>query len=505
MTVSPLNEMRVYGEVGFLFPFDLRHEQTDRAFCNPRADGRITLRLHSEHGFEEGTLVYNDGQVRAEPLRRFAEDERFLYWEATFRPLQTGLTYSFALKHTSGRPVYIGRQGITHVVESPFVLDLSLLGPLDTPDWMYGAVIYQIFPDRFANGDAGNDPEEVAPWGAPPERNQFQGGDLQGIMAHLDHIQELGVDLLYLNPVNSSPSNHRYNASDFLHVDPALGGDAALHELVEAVHRRGMRIILDASFNHADPTFFAFQDLLANGARSRYRDWFTVYDYPARIRYREHSFDRHHYLEPEQIMPYLERIASYSGVPLEPAQDEGPPLEPTYLAWYNVLTMPQFNLSNPETRRYFLHVASYWLREFDVDGWRMDVVQHVVDDFWPEFRQVCKAVRPDCYLLAEVWGDTSLWLQDAFDATMNYTFYQLCREFLPAPNWTAPTLWRGSPACSRATRPRSTPSTRTCSPATTYPASCMRPANRRSACGWPCSSSSQPPARPASTTVTKLG
>jgi len=429
VTTSPFNEMMYYDTLGFLYPFDVRHQPDDRAFCNPYADGRVTLRLHSEHGFDEGVLVYNEGKVQAEPLRCFARDERFLYWEASIRPARQQFTYSFALKHSSGRAVYVGRPGVTHVVETPFTLDLADLPPMETPAWMHGAIIYQIFPERFANAEPANDPEGVVPWDTPPQSVQFQGGDLQGITANLDHIQELGVDALYLNPINRSPSNHHYNASNFLQVDPALGGDAALHELVEAVHERGMRLILDASFNHCDPTFFAFQDLLENGRHSRYRDWFTVYDYPLRIRYREDSFGRHHHLQPDAILPYLKRISAYTGLPLEAASDEGPPIEPTYNAWFGVLTMPQFDLSNPETRAYFLHVAAYWLREFDVDGWRMDVVQHVADDFWPEFRQVCKAVRPDCYLLAEVWGDTSSWLQDSFDATMNYTFYHLCREY----------------------------------------------------------------------------
>jgi glycosidase len=110
--------------------------------------------------------------------------------------------------------------------------------------------------------------------------------------------------------------------------------------------------------------------------------------------------------------------------------DVGPLIETTYEAWYGVVSMPKINLSNPETRAYFLDVAQYWLREFDIDGWRMDVARHVVPDFWPEFRRATKAVKPDCYLLAEIWGDTSAWLQgDMFDATMNYFFRDLCVDY----------------------------------------------------------------------------
>jgi glycosidase len=110
--------------------------------------------------------------------------------------------------------------------------------------------------------------------------------------------------------------------------------------------------------------------------------------------------------------------------------DAGPLVETTYEAWYGVVSMPKINLSNPETRAYFLDVARYWLREFDIDGWRMDVARHVVPDFWPDFRRATKSVKPDCYLLAEIWGDASAWLQgDMFDATMNYFFRDLCAEY----------------------------------------------------------------------------
>ena len=159
--------------------------------------------------------------------------------------------------------------------------ELELGGePFETPDWMQGAVVYQIFPERFANGDPSNDPPGTVPWGSPPHWLEFQGGDLNGVLERLDYLQDLGVDVLYLNPINTSPSTHKYDAVDYYQVDPALGGDEALRELVEALHGRGMRVLMDASFNHCHPRFFAFQDLVARGADSPYRDWFTVHECP---------------------------------------------------------------------------------------------------------------------------------------------------------------------------------------------------------------------------------
>ena len=425
MAVSDVLESRYYGAPGFLYPYDMRHSAADRAFCNPLPDGRVQFRLVTQHGFAEATLVYNDGTAQGAPLELYARDSRFLYWETLIRPANALVTYSFALKTAAGQTVYFCKHGVDHAVEplDRWVLDLSAVRPFEVPGWMNGAVVYQIFPDRFANGDRSNDPAGTVPWGSPPAWLEFQGGDLQGISAALDYLQALGVDVLYLTPIFVSPSTHKYDTEDFYHVDPGFGGDQALHDLVAALHGRGMRLILDASFNHCNPRFFAFQDVLKNGADSAYRDWFTIHEYPVNIRYRPHLLQE---ARRRQYEHWVESLPRVSGIPFEQVEDEGALFEPSYLAWYGVLDMPKLNQRHPATRAYFLDVAAYWLREFDIDGWRMDVARHVEPDFWVDFRRVCKAAKPDCYLLAEIWGNTAPWLQgDQFDATMNYIFRDL--------------------------------------------------------------------------------
>ena len=349
---------------------------------------------------------------------------RFQHWEAVIRPATSRLSYSFALRTRTGLPVYLAATGTTGAVEGPhgpWRLDLEQLAPIDTPGWAAGAVIYQIFPDRFA---ASRRREGTVEWGTEPHWLEFQGGDLDGITGRLDYLTDLGIDALYLNPINASPSTHRYDAVDFYHVDPGLGGDEALRRLVAAAHDRRIRIVLDVAFEHANPGFFAFQDLLAHGRASEYAGWFTVYDYPVRILHRpgkRHGFRSPGYLE------WLMTAAGADGIPVEEVAGEGPAVEPTYKAWYEVPNMPSINLADPGARRYFLDVAAHWVREFDIDGWRMDVAREVERSFWVDCRRVVREVKPDVYLLAEIWGDTSAWLQgDAFDATMNYTFRDLC-------------------------------------------------------------------------------
>lgn len=426
-----INERSYWNAVGILHPYDIRYDPDDRAFCSPLPGGRVRFCLWTEPGFTRAVLVYSDGAPRAAEMERTGVDRRFAYWEVVVRPDARRFPYAFALRTDDHRPVYFTEHGIEHSIEvmDRWVIDLDAAAPHDTPGWAQGAVIYQIFPERFANGEPANDPPGVVPWGTAPRWLEFQGGDLQGITQHADYLHDLGVDLVYLTPIFTSPSTHKYDCMDFMHVDPAFGGDDALHELVDALHGRGMRLMLDASFNHCSPLHPAFQDLLKHGPASRYRDWFTVREWPLRVKHRPHlapdlSGDPARAAYTQWRLEFPQR----TGVPIvEVADSDGPFLEATYLAWSGVLDMPKLNQDNPETRQYFLDVAQYWLREFHIDGWRMDVARHVTSDFWLDFRRACRAVRPDAYLVAEIWGNTSPWLQgDRFDATMNYFFRDLC-------------------------------------------------------------------------------
>ncbi len=419
------DDLGILGLPGDVSPWDVRFDATDPADLEPLGDGRFRLRVHAEPGLGEGRAVLRSGdRVRGVPLDPVTAG-RFVQWSAVVGPFTepVGLSFAFVVEE-SGRPVYLVPSGVSASVErlDRWTIDPDR-GPIDVPEWVKGAVIYQIFPDRFSKSDPATDPVGTVPWGSPAAAREFQGGDLDGVIDRLGHLERLGIDAIYLNPIFVSPSNHRYDTVDYLRVDPALGGDEALRRLVTVAHRRGMRIVLDASFNHAHPRFFAFADLVRHGERSKYREWFAVTDWPLRIRVRPHA-------APAWVRDWLPVWEAQTGLRLEEVAGDGPAVEPTYEAWYGVPTMPRIDLSNPEARRYVLDVAQYWLAEFDIDGWRMDVARYVDPDFWPEFRAACRAVKPDAYLLAEIMGDVSPWLRgDAFDATMNYTFRALSLRF----------------------------------------------------------------------------
>jgi len=267
---------------------------------------------------------------------------------------------------------------------------------IHTPDWVKHAVFYQIFPDRFARSQRTQHPKGLTfkPWGSPPEEQGYQGGDLRGIAEKLDYLHELGITAIYLNPIFASASNHRYHTFDYYQVDPLLGGNDALRELLDAAHERNMRVVLDGVFNHAGRGFWPFHHILENGGDSPYIDWFTVHDWPLR----PYSSDKKH--------------------------------PPNYGCWWDLPALPKLNTDNPGVREYIFGAARHWI-EFGIDGWRLDVPSEIDDDaFWQEFRRVVKAASPDAYICGEIWHESQRWLQgDQFDAVMNYIFMSAALSF----------------------------------------------------------------------------
>ncbi len=263
----------------------------------------------------------------------------------------------------------------------------------DTPAWVRDAVFYQIFPDRFASSERVVKPGALEAWDAPPTVHGFKGGDLLGIAEHLAYLEDLGVNALYLTPVFASASNHRYHTYDYLAVDPLLGGTDALRELLDAAHDRGMRVVLDGVFNHTGRGFWPFHHVLETGASSPYTGWF-----------------------------HLDDAALRAGRPLLAYPPPGTPAGSLgYEAWWGLPALPKLNTDEPQVREFLFGVAEHWLR-FGIDGWRLDVPTEIDDEaFWQEFRARCRRIRPDAYLVGEIWSVAPEWLQgDRFDALMNY-------------------------------------------------------------------------------------
>jgi cyclomaltodextrinase len=257
------------------------------------------------------------------------------------------------------------------------------------PAWVKDAIFYQIFPDRFARSEKLTKPANLESWESLPTVRGFKGGDLLGILEHLDYLEDLGINAIYFNPIFQSAANHRYHTHDYYTVDPILGGNQAFAQFLEQAHRRGIRVVLDGVFNHASRGFLQFNHIMENGPQSPYIDWFSVNKFPLR------AFDDKR--------------------------------KPNYVCWWNNRELPKLNTDHPQVRDFIYDVAEYWLRQ-GIDGWRLDVPLEIkTPGFWEEFRRRVRAVNPEAYILAEIWDEAKPWLQgDHFDAVMNYGFNRAC-------------------------------------------------------------------------------
>lgn len=338
---------------------------------------------------------YDWGQTTLDvPMTILSSDSLFDYWETSVVPPFRRLRYAFRL--TSGKEQLI-------LTESGFqpelpdnpnsFFDFPYINPIDVftpPAWVKDAVFYQIFPERFANGDPSLNPEVTEDWGGEPTPRNFFGGDLQGVIDHLDHLNELGVNAVYFTPLFEATTNHKYDTEDYLQIDRHFGTNEKLKELVDLCHARGIRVLLDAVFNHAGRTFPPFVDALENGQQSKYADWFHVREWPLQV---------------------IDSIPTYETFAFEPM-------------------MPKLNTEHPEVKEYLFKVAQYWIKEIGIDGWRLDVANEVDHQFWREFRAKVKDINQEAYILGEIWHDSIMWLQgDQFDAVMNYPFTNAVLDF----------------------------------------------------------------------------
>jgi cyclomaltodextrinase / maltogenic alpha-amylase / neopullulanase len=291
-----------------------------------------------------------------------------------------------------------------------------------TPAWVRDAVFYQIFPDRFAASTRVHKPGPLEPWETPPTTTGFKGGDLLGVAEHLDHLVALGVNAIYFNPIFQSASNHRYHTYDYMAVDPLLGGDAALRELLDACHARGIRVVLDGVFNHASRGFWPFNHVMEVGWDSPYRDWFY--------------FDEEALKAGRQVRAFpadRDYVLDLTAAPWERLEGVNSLRELGYRAWWDLPALPKLNTDNPEVREYLYGVAEHWIR-FGIDGWRLDVPEEIKDvQFWREFRRRVSAVNPDAYIVAEIWEERPEALQgDQYHGLMNYPFMAAVLSFVAA-------------------------------------------------------------------------
>lgn len=374
----------------------------DSQYCYPIERNAVELRLRvsSEDEFDGVTAVYGNKyayhSIRSEaPLKKNYSDGSFDYYTVTLLLKDVRLVYIFVLEQGE-KKYYFSEDGITetydfdkayyNTFQLPFINTADIMPVVD---WMRGAVFYNIFVDRFFRGNREKDDSYInMEWGEIPHPKSFAGGDIKGITQKLDYLKGLGVTALYLTPIFCSVSNHKYDIYDYFEIDPQFGSKHDLQELIGGAHSRGMRVMLDAVFNHCSEKLPQFADVKEKGRRSAYFDWFLIDgDKPDPAKYNYQCFS----------------FCSY---------------------------MPKFNTSNPKVQEYLRKIAVYWVENFDIDGWRLDVSDEVSHDFWRGLRKAVKAVKPDCAIIGENWHDAHPFLcGDQYDGIMNYALTKACLDY----------------------------------------------------------------------------
>jgi len=402
----------------------------------PECGENVKIRFRTGAGdVDHVYAVIRDGGNRNECRRLELEKAetagRFDFYERTIQLGETPLIYDFEV--VKGDEVcHYNRLGVSEPggMDAPFVITPGF----HVPEWAKGALMYQIFVDRFNNGDPTNDVlgDEYVYIGFPVTKvekwneqlsvldvDRFYGGDIQGIWDKLDYLQSLKVEVLYLSPVFVSPSNHKYDCQDYEHIDPHYGvivkdegelvaadasenlaaSDAFFARFVQEVHKRGMRIILDGVFNHC-------------GSFNKWMDREKIYE-------KDGGYEPGAYLSADS--PYRDFFLFKDA--------NGWPDNDSYEGWWGHNTLPKLNYEGSEKLyQYVLDIAKRWLSPpYSIDGWRLDVAADLGHSpemnhrFWRDFRKVVKEANPDALILAEHYGDATTWLSgDQWDTVMNY-------------------------------------------------------------------------------------
>ncbi|WP_394897913.1 glycoside hydrolase family 13 protein [Clostridium butyricum] len=373
---------------------------TEAPYSYSKDINTLTLRVRAaKDDIKKCIVYYKDKYLDNSPYEEkemilAAKCELFEYFQTDISIFRNRYQYYFKMIDYNENTHYLTERGVKD--------DDSLIYPYIFPyiatedvyedvKWMQESVVYQIFPERFCNGDESINPEGTLPWGKEENLNYYSryGGDIKGITKRLDYLEELGIDTIYLTPIFKSKTAHKYDTSDYFNIDPQFGTVDDVRELVDNAHEKGIKIILDAVFNHSGEDFFAFKDLLENQKNSKYKDWYFIDSYPV-------SMENENY----------------------------------YTFGHRHFNMPKLNTNNEEVKEYLLKVGEYWVKEIGIDGWRLDVCDEIGHDFWRAFRKRIKHVNKNAVIIGEIMHEANSFLKgDQLDSIMNYPFKNAVTDF----------------------------------------------------------------------------
>ncbi|MBD5463174.1 MAG: alpha-glycosidase [Lachnospiraceae bacterium] len=382
----------------------------DSRYCFACGEKELVLRLRmaKEDEQAEVSLIYAckydfSLKRRQEKMKICYSDRLFHYYEIRLQLEDVRLAYVFQIEE-KGKIYFYSEDGVTETYhfeegfynffQMPYINTNDIM---EVVEWMRSAVFYQIFVDRFCQGDFEKDTGYITmQWGETPTPKNFAGGDIKGITEKLDYIKSLGVNAIYLTPVFESLSNHKYDISNYKKIDPQFGTIEDIKELVLKAHKKGMRIVLDAVFNHCSMEMAEFQDVLEKGKQSPYYNWFII----------------------DGEFPDTEKM--------------------NYECFAACNYMPKLNTADKGVQDFLIDIALFWIREADIDGWRLDVSDEVSHEFWRRFRREVKAEKRDCVIIGENWHDAYPYLMgDQYDSIMNYAFTKACLDYFAREKFSA--------------------------------------------------------------------
>ncbi len=387
----------------------------DSSYCFPVSENEIVLRLRTaKNDIEYAEVVYENKydfgiSQNTQEMSKLYTSELYDYFVVKLTLNDPRLAYVFRV-FDGEQYYYFSEDGITidydftlgfyNFFQYPYINKVDIMKKVE---WIGDAIFYQIFVDRFNMAQNDKNKSYInTKWGDIPTAKSFCGGDLRGITEKLDYIKGLGCNTIYLTPIFESISNHKYDISDYYKVDRQFGDEADLHSLIDSAHAKNMRVVLDAVFNHCSDRLKEFEDVIKKGKESKYYDWFII-----------------------------------DGDEINEARDN-------YQMFGPCEYMPKLNTSNLEVQKYLIDIGCYYVNEFHIDGWRLDVSDEVSHDFWRNFRKAIKNANEDVILIGENWHDAYSNLRgDQYDGIMNYSFTKACLDYFAKDKFDEEQLaWR---------------------------------------------------------------
>lgn len=351
--------------------------QNQRRYINPVQKGEVYISIE----FDKNDVIDVDLQANASYIQKnvIEYDKTILY---RFHVLTEADILKYRFLIDDGKEIVYGYNGTEEFFEFDF--NNPVIAYFDIPEWSKGRIFYQIFPDRFRNGDFTNDPKNTYSWDGPHNRNSlsfgFYGGDLQGVIDSIDHFEYLGVEGIYFNPIFEANTPHKYDTKDYLKIDDSFGDEEIFSDMLEILHETDIKVILDGVFNHTGTEFFAMKENFQRQEKSDYLDWYYIKSFPIR----------------------------------KSAE--------SYESWHGYADLPQLNNDNPKVRAYINQVIGKWM-SYGIDGWRLDAVDQLPESYWSSLYQNFKNIDNESLIVGEFWRDSTTYFEDpSFDSVMNYIY-----------------------------------------------------------------------------------